>query len=71
MRTLQELKLWDGTAPNGCKYDIDPDSQFILYIDAGGTVWYARKDTPDMLDIWCAASRLCYHLHRLEQIKAR
>ena len=52
MRTLQELKLWDGTAPNGCKYDIDPDSQFILYIDAGGTVWYARKDTPDMLDIW-------------------
>lgn len=61
------VEPWDGTTAGGRCYG-DADG---LYIDAAGDIWYVLQDGSGRAAIWCAASRLDQHVHRLQQIAAR
>lgn len=66
------LPMWDGTAPNGARYPFSEDlSKWDMRIDKDGSIWYRTHETPRKWSIWCPASRLCNHLHHLNQIMAR
>lgn len=66
------LPMWDGTAPNGYHYPFPADiAKMDMRIDTDGSIWYRTHETPRKWSIWCPASRLCNHLHHLNQIMAR
>lgn len=57
---------WDGvTGGNGWTYD-NPAG---LFVDADNNIYYSGAD--GLPWVWCSAARLPYHLHHLQQIKAR
>lgn len=61
------VEPWNGTTPGGRCYD----KANGLYIDVAGNIWYTRQDGTGRSAIWCSASQLEQHVHRLQQIAAR
>lgn len=66
LRSGETLKPWDGTC-NGTpyKYNVENDP-FPMFTAEDGTVYYINGD--GVLCVWCTASRLFSHFHRLHQI---
>lgn len=63
------MRPWDGTDPTG-RYPYPAEDANSMLVDGEGNVWYYTREKMPQLMIWCAASRLVAHLHRLEQIGA-
>ena len=66
------MKRWSGIDASGrYQYPADQISYWNMTIDERGTVYYIPHDGTSEPRIWCPASILTRHLHRLEQIAAR
>lgn len=64
-----KVRPWNGTTPGGRAVPWYRPGDLLK--DAEGNIWYAKKDGSGCAAIWCAASRLEQHVHRLQQIAAR
>ena len=66
------MKRWNGSDASGrYQYPADQISAWTMTIDERGTVYYIPHDGKNEPQIWCPASILTRHMHRLEQIAAR
>ena len=69
---MENLKPWDGHDKHGSyQYPLEDIAAWGMMIDDNGTVYYVAHDGTSDLRVWCPASQLTTHLHRLEQIRAR
>lgn len=66
LHTGEVLKPWDGSCSDPTlKYNAE-ESDFPMFISEDGTVYHINGSGD--LCIWCTASRLRSHLHRLHQL---
>lgn len=63
-----DLVVWDGKRGTSFPYSVD-GTETAYYIDAENNVYYSVPG--GNTGIWCGASRLNSHCHRLAQIAAR
>jgi hypothetical protein len=72
MKMMENLKPWDGHDKHGnYSYPAEDIVAWNMMIDDNGSVYYIPHDGANKIQVWCPASQLTSHLHRLEQIKAR
>ena len=68
------MRLWDGYDRNRnetTRFNIN-DARWIYYIADNGAIFYADRERPEAeARVWCPASMLTAHLHRLWQIRNR
>ena len=66
------MKKWNGKDVTGrYQFPADQIDYWDMTIDDDGNIIYITHEDPPRQMIWCPASRLTRHLHRLEQIAAR